>query len=61
MGPGSEFGGQKTKMGENQKGKCHMGNIEGVSSSEDAAFTLVVKKKLDGLHNKSKAAKKMQQ
>ena len=48
------------EMGEEREGKGHVGTLEGGSSSEDVAFVLVEKKKLDGLQKKVKAAKKRQ-
>ena len=54
---GSGFVSQKMKKGKKNKGKGHVGMVEGGSSSEDVAFVLVKKKKLDGLQKKAKAAK----
>ena len=46
---GSGFWVQKTKMGNKNKGKGHVGMVVVGSSSEDAAFVLLEKKKLEGL------------
>ena len=46
---GSGSGSQKQKMEDRNKGKGHVGMVEQGSSSEDATFVLVEKKKLDGL------------
>ena len=61
MTAGRGFGGQKTKMGENQKAKGHMGNIEEGSASRETAFVLVERRKLDGLQKKGQTAKKIRQ
>ena len=58
---GSSVGGQKQKMGDKKQGKGHLGVIEQGSSSEDAAFVLVEKKKLDNMQKKNKSAKKQRQ
>ena len=61
MSTGSGLGGQKQKMGDKNKGKGQVGMVEQGSSSEDAAFVLVEKKKLEGLQKKGKVVKKMRQ
>ena len=60
MSAKSGSGGQKTEMGDKNKRKGHVGTIEGGSSSEDAVFVLVEKKKLEDLQKKGKVGKKMQ-
>ena len=58
---GNGFGGQKTKIGDKNKRKGHVGMFERDSSSEGVAFLLVEKKRLEGLQKKEKEAKKMRQ
>ena len=59
MTTGSGSGGQKQKMGDKNKGKGQVGMVEQGGSSEDAAFVLVEKKKLDGLQKKGKSVQEV--
>ena len=48
----------RVKLGDKKQGTGHVGVIEQDSSSKDAAFVLVEKKKLDNMQKKNKSAKK---